>query len=136
MLSNSGYISVITLLHSGNWIHRYFLQSAINNTTWCHMWKSNQIRTCRGWLVVLNRSSLPATTSTFSRIFSLLAILFPAGFINSGKVNGTFKEYSPLEHTTFWDQLILIDKFEPPSICYKPHIQKHKQHHKHINTPH
>jgi hypothetical protein len=26
-----------------------------------------------------------------------------------------------LEHTTFWDQLILIDKFEPPSICYKPH---------------
>lgn len=100
-----------------------YITSSVKFQQWSHMWKSEQIWTFRGWLIVLHRSSLPAIASTFNCIFSLFDILFPAGVTKSGKVNGTSKENSPLQYTTFWDQWILIDKLEPPSICSKAELE-------------
>lgn len=83
----------------------------------------NQIWTFRGWLIVLHRISLPVIAFIIISIFSFFSIFFPTGLTKSGKLNGTFKQNTSLLYSIFWYQLILTDKLEPPSICYKHNKQ-------------
>lgn len=81
--------------------------------------KSLYTCTFNGWLIVLHKISVPGPAFTLIFILSFLAIFFPAGVTNSGKLYGIVKVYWPSWYNSFCDHLTLIVRLEPPSICEK-----------------
>lgn len=71
--------------------------------------------TFRGWLIVLQTTSVPGPELMSRCIFSFLDILFPAGLTNEGKLNGTIKLNWPFWYCNLCDHLTLTDTLEPPS---------------------